>query len=61
MDRHRTALVFFTVAVAAVILVASATTLERLKTHRANADRPSDTIGLAKPHRQPAEPMQKNQ
>jgi hypothetical protein len=63
MDRHRMALVWFTVAVAFVIVVASVTTLERVKTHRANNERPAGTIGLAKPHQPldlaPGEPLPK--
>jgi hypothetical protein len=65
MDRHRTALILFAVAAAVVIVIASATTLERVKTRRANNDRPAGTIGLAKPH-QPldrvlGEPIPKSQ
>jgi hypothetical protein len=50
MDQHRMALIWFTVAVAVVIVIASAITVQSIKTHRANHDRPAGTVGLAKSH-----------
>jgi hypothetical protein len=59
MDRHRMALALFTVAVALVIVIASAITMQSIKTHRANHDRPVGTVGLAKSHHAPGEPLPK--
>jgi hypothetical protein len=50
MDRHRTALGLFAVALAIAILVASVTTLERVNTRQAANDAPPGTTGLARPH-----------
>ncbi|MCK1713820.1 MULTISPECIES: hypothetical protein [unclassified Bradyrhizobium] len=64
MDRHRTALGLFAVALAIAILVASVTTLERVNTRQAANDAPPGTTGLARPHppldRAPGEPIQKD-
>ena len=64
MDKHRTALSLFAVALAIAILVASVTTLERVNTRQAANDAPPGTTGLARPHplldRAPGEPIQKD-
>lgn len=61
MDQHRTALVLFAIALAAVIVVASTITMERVNTRTVSNDAPPGTTGLAKPHppldRAPAEPL----
>jgi hypothetical protein len=63
MDRHRTTLVLFAVALAIATLVASVTTLERINTRQTANDAPPGTTGLARPHppldRAPGEPIQK--
>jgi hypothetical protein len=61
MNKHRTALILFAVALAVVVVVASVTTLEQVVSNDAA---PSAT-GLAKPHpqldRAPGEPILKDQ
>jgi hypothetical protein len=60
MNKHRTALILFAVALTVVVVVASATTLEQVNTHKVSNDA-AGTIGLAKPHpqldRAPGEPI----
>ena len=50
MDKHRTALVLFAVALGVVIVIASVTTVEQVKAQKVSADAASGTTGLAKPH-----------
>jgi hypothetical protein len=50
MNEHRTALVWFAVALAITIMVASVTTLEHVNTHTVSNDAPPGTTGLARPH-----------
>lgn len=61
MDDHRTALALFAVALATVIVVATAITIDSVNTRTANNDAPPYTTGLAKPHppldRAPGEPL----
>jgi hypothetical protein len=65
MNKHRTALILFAVALAVVVVVASVTTLEQVNTHKVSNDAASGTTGLAKPHpqldRAPGEPILKDQ
>jgi hypothetical protein len=60
-NSHRTAAVFFAVAVVIAIVAAFVTTLERVDTMTANNETPSGTTGLAKPHppldRSPGQPV----
>jgi hypothetical protein len=64
MNKHRTALVLFAVALGVVIVVASVTTLEHVNTHKVSNDATPGTAGLAKPHppldRGPGEPILKD-
>ena len=64
MNKHRTALILFAVALGVVIAVASVTTVEQLNTHRVSNDVAPGTTGLAKPHpqldRAPGEPILKD-
>ena len=64
MNKHRTALVLFAVALGVVVAVASVTTLERVNTHKVSNDATPGTTGLAKPHpqldRAPGEPLLKD-
>jgi len=64
MNKHRTALILFAVALAVVVVVASVTTLEQVNTHKASNDAAPGTTGLAKPHpqldRAPDEPILKD-
>jgi hypothetical protein len=61
MDKHRTALVLFAIALGVVIAVAFVTTVDRVNVHRASNDAPPGTTGLAKPHpqldRAPGDPI----
>jgi hypothetical protein len=61
MNKHRTALILFAVALAVVVVVASITTLERVNTRIVSNDAAPGTTGLAKPHpqldRAPGEPI----
>jgi hypothetical protein len=65
MNKHRTALVLFAVALGVVIALASVTTLERVNMHKVGNDAMPGTTGLAKPHTQfdraPGEPILKPQ
>jgi hypothetical protein len=60
MNKHRTALVLYAVALGVVVAVAFVTTLERVNT----SDAMLGTTGLAKPHTQldraPGEPIVKD-
>ena len=62
MNKHRTALILFAVALGMVVVVASLTTLEQVNT-RSNDAAPG-TTGLAKPHpqldRAPGDPILKD-
>jgi len=64
MNRHRTALILFAVALGVVVVVASVTTVGQLNTHKVSNDAIPGTIGLAKPHpqldRAPGEPIMKD-
>jgi hypothetical protein len=64
MNKHRTALILFAVALGVVIAVASVTTLENVNTHKGSGDAIPGTTGLAKPHpqldRAPGEPILKD-
>jgi hypothetical protein len=64
MKTHQTALILLAVALGVVIAIASATTLERIHTHKVSNDAMPGTIGLAKPHiqldRAPDEPILKD-
>jgi hypothetical protein len=64
MNKHRTALFLFAVALGVVVAVASVTTLERVNTHKVSGDAIPGTTGLAKPHpqldRAPGEPILKD-
>ena len=64
MNKHRTALILFAVALGVVVVVASVTTLEQVNTRRASNDAIPGTTGLAKPHpqldRAPGEPIMKD-
>jgi len=64
MNKHRTALILFAVALAGVAVVASVTTLEQVNTHMVSNDAAPGTTGLAKPHpqldRAPGEPILKD-
>jgi hypothetical protein len=59
MNKHRTALILYAIALGVVVAVAGVTTLEH-KTHQVSNDAPG-TTGLAKPHpqldRAPGEPI----
>jgi hypothetical protein len=61
MDQHRTALVLFALAVVAVVVIASAVTVEKVNLRTASNDAPPYTTGLARPHqpldRAPGEPL----
>ena len=50
MDKHRTALILFAVALGMVIVVASVTTVEQVKAQKVSAAAASGTTGLAKPY-----------
>ena len=50
MDKHRTALVLFAVALGMVIVIASVTTVEQVKAQKVSADAAPRTTGLAKPY-----------
>jgi hypothetical protein len=60
-NSHRTAVVFFAVAVTIAILAAAVTTLERIDTRTASNETPPGTTGLAKPRppldRAPGQPV----
>jgi hypothetical protein len=64
MNKHRTALILFAVALGVVIAVASVTTLERVNTRKVSNDAAQGTTGPAKPHPQldsaPGEPILKD-
>ena len=62
MDKHRTALVLFAVALGVVIVVASVTTVEQVKAQKVSADAASGTTGLSKPYPPlaPGEPILKD-
>ena len=64
MNKHRTALILFAVALGVVVAVAWVTTLETVNTHKVSNDAIPGTTGLAKPHppldRAPAEPIVKD-
>jgi hypothetical protein len=47
MDKHRTALLLFAVALAVVVVVASVTAVEHVNTHKVSNDAPPGTMGLA--------------
>ena len=49
MNKHRTALILFAVALGVVVVVASVTTLEQVNTHKVSNDAALGTTGLAKP------------
>ena len=61
MNKHRTALILFAVALGMVVAVASVTTLEHVNTRKVSNDAAPGTTGLAKPHpqldRAPGEPI----
>jgi hypothetical protein len=61
MDQHRTALVLFAIALAAVIVIASALTMDKVNLRPASNDAPPGTVGLARPHQRldlaPGEPL----
>jgi len=65
MNKHRTALILFAVALGTVVAVASVTTLEHVNTRKVSNDAAPGTTGLAKPHpqldRAPGEPILKDQ
>jgi hypothetical protein len=65
MNKHRTALILFAVALGMVVAVASVTTLEHVNTRKVSNDAAPGTTGLAKPHpqldRAPGEPILKDQ
>jgi len=50
---HRTAVIIFAVALAAVVILAFATTLHDGDTRVADGVTPPGTVGLAKPHKPP--------
>jgi hypothetical protein len=64
MNKHRTALILFAVALSVVVVVASVTTLEHVNTHKVSNDATPGTTGLANPHppldRGPSEPILKD-
>ena len=64
MNKHRTALILFAVALSVVVVVASVTTLEHVNTHKVSNDGTPGTTGLANPHppldRGPGEPILKD-
>ena len=62
MDKHRTALVLFAVALGVVIVIASVTTVEQVKAQKVSADAASGTTGLSKPYPPlaPGEPILKD-
>ena len=65
MNKHRTALILFAVALGMVVAVASVTTLEHVNTRKVSNDAAPGTTWLAKPHpqldRAPGEPILKDQ
>ena len=65
MNKYRTALILFAVALGMVVAVASVTTLEHVNTRKVSNDAAPGTTGLAKPHpqldRAPGEPILKDQ
>ena len=64
MNKHRTALILFAVALSVVVVVASVTTVEQVNTYKVSNDAIPGTTGLAKPHpqldRAPGEPILKD-
>ena len=64
MNKHRTALILFAIALAVVVVVASVTTVEQVNTYKVSNDAIPGTTGLAKPHpqldRAPGEPILKD-
>ena len=64
MNKHRTALILFAVALGVVVVIASVTTLEQVNTQKVSNDAEPGTTGLAKPHpqldRAPGEPILKD-
>jgi hypothetical protein len=48
MNKHRTALVLFALALGVVVVIASVTTVEQVKAQKVSADAASGTTGLAK-------------
>ena len=64
MNKHRTALILFAVALSVVVVVASVITLEHVNTHKVSNDATPGTTGLANPHppldRGPGEPILKD-
>ena len=64
MNKYRTALILFAVALGMVVAVASVTTLEHVNTRKVSNDAAPGTTGLAKPHpqldRAPGEPILKD-
>ena len=64
MNKHRTALILFAVALGVVVVIASVTTLEQVNTQKVSNDAAPGTTGLAKPHpqldRAPGEPLLKD-
>ena len=64
MNKHRTALILFAVALSVVVVVASVTTLEHVNTHKISNNATPGTTGLANPHppldRGPGEPILKD-
>ena len=64
MNKHRTALILFAVALAVVVVVASVTTVEQVNTYKVSNDAIPGTTGRAKPHpqldRAPGEPILKD-
>jgi hypothetical protein len=64
MNKHRTALILFAIALGVVVAVAGVPTLEQVKTQKVSNDAPPGTIGLAKSHpqldRAPGEPILKH-
>jgi hypothetical protein len=64
MNKLRTALILFAVALGVVVVVASVTTLEQVNTHKVSKGAAPGITGLAKPHlqlhRAPGEPILKD-
>ena len=64
MNKHRTALILFAVALGVVVVVASVTTVEQVNTHKVSNDAIPGTTGIAKPQpqldRAPGEPILKD-
>jgi hypothetical protein len=64
MNKHRTALILFAIALGVAVAAAWVTTLEHVNTRKVSNDAPPGTTALAKPHpqldRAPGEPILKH-